>query len=179
MNADGVKRLFVALWPDDATRAAITAATGDAIADVAGRHVPSANLHLTLVFIGEWPVARRGVLEAALSRVAVPPIEIELEFLTYWPRPRAVVLESARVPPQLLRLVMQLSEAVEVFGWQRPLRPYRPHVTLVRKSSPIEVTRLPEPVVLRADAFTLVASEPGDDGVVYRPLRAWPDSGVE
>jgi 2'-5' RNA ligase len=169
-----VQRLFVALWPDDATRAEIVAATGNAIGDIDGRRVPAANLHVTLVFIGNWPVARRGALEAALSRVAISPIELDLEFLSFWPRPRAIVLEAARVPPQLLRLVMQLSEAVERFGWQRQMRPYRPHVTLVRKSSPVEAMRLPEPVHLRANAFSLVASEPGRDGVVYRPLRTWP-----
>lgn len=177
MSEPDQQRLFVALWPDDALRTAIRDATAPLIAGVPGHHVPDGNWHVTVVFIGNWPVARRGVLEAALARVPVEPIEVDFEFVTLWPRPRAIVLEAGETPPRLLRLVMRVCEAVEVFGWQRQMRPYRPHLTLVRRAGPIDALRLPEPVRFRANSFSLLASESSGNGVVYRPLQTWPTDG--
>lgn len=175
MSGEAVQRLFVALWPDPQLRADIRAAAAPLIAGVPGRHVPESNWHATLVFIGSWPVARRDALETALSRVPVQAVEFDLEFLSLWPKPRAIVLEAGRAPPPLIHLVMRISEAVEVFGWQRPMRAYRPHVTLVRNAASIEARRLDAPLRFRANSFSLVSSEPGENGVVYRPLRTWPD----
>jgi RNA 2',3'-cyclic 3'-phosphodiesterase len=59
------RRLFFALWPDQAMREALAAATDDALRAVRAVHglpVPIANLHVTLAFLGSVP-------EASLARV--------------------------------------------------------------------------------------------------------------
>jgi 2'-5' RNA ligase len=48
-------KLFFALWPSDDQRAALVALTGPAIAPIAGKPVQSANLHVTLAFLGSVP----------------------------------------------------------------------------------------------------------------------------
>ena len=46
-------RVFFALWPDDATRAAISRATRDAVRASGGRPIAKDRLHLTVAFLGE------------------------------------------------------------------------------------------------------------------------------
>ena len=61
-------RVFFALWPDDATRAAISRATREAVRLSGGRPIAKERLHVTVAFLGELTAAG---LEAAR---AVPPI---------------------------------------------------------------------------------------------------------
>ena len=56
-------RLFCALWPDAATRAALENARS-ALFPLSGRPVEAANLHVTLVFLGAVDAARLPALIA-------------------------------------------------------------------------------------------------------------------
>ena len=58
-------RVFFALWPDDATRSAISRATRDAVSLSGGRPIAKDRLHLTVAFLGELTTAG---LEAANGR---------------------------------------------------------------------------------------------------------------
>src|SRR5437667_76833 len=60
-------RLFYALWPDAATRAALTRLQ----LAVRGRNMRPENFHLTLAFLGEQPIR-------SLARNAQPPEELTI-----------------------------------------------------------------------------------------------------
>ena len=47
------KRLFFALWPEDSTRAELTAAMRRLQPEVTARWVMPENLHMTLAFLGD------------------------------------------------------------------------------------------------------------------------------
>ena len=65
------RRLFFALWPGEARRAAIEEAMRRRVETSRGRAIPPENLHVTLVFVGGVPESRiEHVIECA-ARVRV------------------------------------------------------------------------------------------------------------
>lgn len=126
-------RLFLALWPDPATRQAL-AAWRDRWAWPAGAAVvPDDRLHLTLHFIG--PVAREriGAVSAALD-LRCPRFDIVRGHATLWPKGLALWVPDA-LPPAALALHRAIGDALRSIGLPVEDRPLRPHVTLARKAA--------------------------------------------
>ena len=61
-------RVFFALWPDDATRAAISRATREAVRTSGGRPIAKERLHVTIAFLGELTAAGLEVARDAKGR---------------------------------------------------------------------------------------------------------------
>ncbi|MFO1372536.1 MAG: RNA 2',3'-cyclic phosphodiesterase [Candidatus Competibacteraceae bacterium] len=102
---DSSRRLFLALWPEEAERRQMV----ELAASVAGqRRVRDANLHLTLVFLGATDAVRLASYEAALAGLPVPMLDLILDRYGYWPAPRILWLGSSRTPPELYELVADL-----------------------------------------------------------------------
>ncbi len=166
-------RLFFALWPPEAVRARIaTAAEG--LPRSCGRQVPDANLHMTLEFIGNTDEAMYNCLAEAADTVTVEPFTLSLSRFGYWQKPRMIWLGPHHMPPDLLALVFKLRAALGGCGLQPDSRPYRPHVTLVRK-----VERQPswpevEPINWPVADFVLCRSQTAPKGPTYEVLRRWP-----
>jgi 2'-5' RNA ligase len=177
-------RLFFALWPSDDQRAALVALTGPAIAPVAGKPVQSANLHVTLAFLGPVPGREFADLLAVGAQAGHPAVELAFQRLEYWPKPRVVVAVPARVPPAGRLIFDRLWTEIVALGYEREYRPWQPHLTLVR-----HVRQAPPPSfgpTLPATAGTgaatgwqlaLVESSTHPEGVRYRPLANWPLKG--
>ena len=86
-------RLFFALWPDDATRAAFLALQGGL---QGGRQVQPANLHLTLAFLGQQPAGLLPALRALPSRWADFDCLLQFDRLGYFSRPRIAWITPLR-----------------------------------------------------------------------------------
>lgn len=173
-SGDGprLRRLFFALWPDDAARGAIERACRRVVRLSGGRPTAKRNLHITVAFLGE-------VDEEALERAAgvppieVGPIELELDVLGFFPAPRILWLGPRHVPPALSTLERTLWAGLEREGFEREPRIYRPHLTLARRARAVEGETI-TPVRVRFDTLTLVESMPIQRNVHYEPLRQWP-----
>ena len=184
------RRLFFALWPDDAQRAALTHAAAGIVRHCGGRPVPGENLHVTLAFLGSVPEQRLPELSAIGRRAAATfprdaaPIVVSLETLEHWARPQVLtVLErreeaqaAASGAPALERI---LSTAAAAAGFSPDLKPFRAHVTLARK-----VARLPRSSVMRRvewsfDAFALIESCTLPEGPVYSVVESYVLGGAE
>ncbi|MBK8535751.1 MAG: RNA 2',3'-cyclic phosphodiesterase [Candidatus Competibacteraceae bacterium] len=101
------RRLFLALWPEDAERRQMA----EMAASIAGRRrVRDAHLHLTLVFLGATDSARLAAYEAALADVSVPILDLILDRCGYWPRPRILWLGCSRSSLELDNLVANLRQ---------------------------------------------------------------------
>jgi 2'-5' RNA ligase len=167
-----LKRVFFALWPDDATRNAIERASRRAVRLSGGRPTAKRNLHITVAFLG-------AVDDDALERAAgVPPIEVgpidlELDMLGFFPTPRVLWLGPRHVPPALTALEQSLWAGLEQAGFEREPRIYRPHLTLARRARAVDGETI-TPVRWRLDTLTLVESVPMQRNVHYEPLRQWP-----
>jgi 2'-5' RNA ligase len=166
------KRLFFALSCPPDLRRTITRWRSD-LGVRNGRPVPGENLHLTLLFLGSVHVAQMADICTAAAKVRVPgnALRIVLDRLETWPRSAVMVLTPEEAPPELLRLVYALEQAMLPFGFQDLSREYRPHLTLMRDfRAPVpEATTTPE-FFVRADRFVLYESHKGR----YREVAAWP-----
>jgi 2'-5' RNA ligase len=145
------RRLFVAVPLGDESRQAVArlmASLGappdggrnpDPAAPPAARlrWVRSANLHLTLRFLGATAPAAVPALEAALDRTAqtCAPFAARIAGAGAFPspaRPRAVFLRVGEGAAGLAALADRLSKELAAAGWPPGDRPFAAHLTLAR-----------------------------------------------
>lgn len=165
-------RLFFALWPDEAAREALAAASRRLAARCGGRPVPAANLHLTLVFLGEVDPGRIPALRRAAQAAPGEGFTLVLDLVGAFRRAGVAWAGCRRPPPELLALQADLERRVRAAGFACDERAFAPHLTLARKvRDPVEVGEAPA-VAWRVGAFALVESARGEGG--YRTLAEWP-----
>lgn len=172
----GMRRLFFALWPDERLRRVLNREAGRLHESWGGRRMHADNLHVTLVFLGDVPDARRdAVREAAV--VHVPGFELVFDRARCWRHNRVGHLAASRLPPALTELVRALETGLHGRGFTLERRPYVPHVTLLRDTRcdecapPGDETIPGAPLIWRARDFVLVESV---RGVGYRVIERWP-----
>jgi RNA 2',3'-cyclic 3'-phosphodiesterase len=166
-----LERLFFALWPGDTERNALARLQGS-LGLHGTRPTHPADLHLTLVFLGDLPPERRSCCEAAADLVRAAPFAIPLSRVGLWPRPRILWCRPAVTPPELLTLADGLAEALVPCGVPRETRPYAAHITLARQASGALDPRREWSLTWPVTGFVLAASRPGPPPR-YRVLRRW------
>ena len=97
----------------------------------AARWVPTANLHLTVRFVGEVTVERVEILRRSLLGPirSAPSFELALRGLGCFPnvrRPRVLWVGVEPVDPSLLELPQSLENAFRRQGFGKDARPFRP-----------------------------------------------------
>jgi 2'-5' RNA ligase len=177
-------RLFAAADLPEDVRAALAAWAGGAAGAVPGlRIVPAANLHVTLVFLGNRDEAELDRLGQLVSACADGVVDVALgEALWLAPRrPHVLTLALADPAGALAALQAAVSGAlVAGAGHVAEARAFRPHVTVARVRRGMRVR--PERVALAAPpraafalpALTLYRSRPGPGGSRYEPVARAP-----
>ena len=163
------RRLFFALWPDDAVRNEIVRRFENTpqYAMQGGKTTPS-NLHITLHFIGNVDEPTMACLQQAAKTVQAAAFELKLDNLGYFSRPQVFWLGCSNPPEGLQKLHQQLAEVLFPCGYEAEARPFSPHVTLMRKLRepgdfvPIESINWP------VQSFALIESVACPDGVQYQ-----------
>ncbi len=165
------RRVFFALWPDEATRTAIARATRDAVRRCGGKPTPKANLHITLAFLG--PITEEDLARVeALTPPSTAPFEIVLDRLELWQRAQVLWIGPSRTPEPLLALERELWDRLVDAGFSRERRPYVAHVTLARKAQ--AARGAVDAVAWRIDGIALVESKTGPRSSRYTVLKSWP-----
>lgn len=170
--SDARARVFFALWPDALTRDLLGQAARRMQHALHGQRTRDDSIHLTLAFVGEVGVQR-------LPELAAPPLQgwrafdLSLDRCGCWPRNGIGWMAPSRVPAQLGGLVAAMQAWLRGAGFVLEERPYRPHVTLVRKAQCVPLTEPVAPIIWRAENFVLVRSTPEFDGARYQPLGRW------
>lgn len=161
-------RLFYALWPDAATRAALVALQ----AGIGGRPMQPDNLHLTLAFLGNQPSTALPPLQALLATLPAAPLPLSLNHSGYFPRQHLAWIGPEPAPAALLELQQRLARALlQLPIHYRTTERFLPHVTLARKAAsaaPAPAT----PIAWRSSQLALVCSTPLTHGTRYRILAA-------
>jgi len=172
-----VARLFFAAWPAPEVQRALGKIARDAQPECGGRAVPTGNIHLTLIFLGNLPRHRVTALETIASSVRGHPFALTVDRLEYWRHNRIVWGGTRACPEALQALVARLQDALAGAAFRFDRRPYVPHVTLLRNArrAPAE-DRCPD-VAWPVDGFALVESSPQERGRAYHVLRSWPLDG--
>lgn len=164
-------RLFLALWPDPAVRAALRARRDAWTWPRGAAPVPDAKLHLTLHFLGNQPRARLPELLDGFS-VAFAPFSLRLDTPELWHKGIAV-LSPREAPQALLDLHARLAEALSGLGLEPEARAYRPHVTMARRAASAGMPPGGAALDWQVDRYALVESRPGQGAGGYTVLREY------
>jgi len=170
--SEPAKRLFFALWPDEATREALCDWQRVCVPKGA-RKTHHADLHLTLHFLGQVPGEKVVDLEVLGANQVPQTFQLTLGHLGRFSRPGVLWAGPENVPQGLKHLHEDLGEGLKELGLSVESRPYRPHVTLARK-----VWELPRgielpPINWKVRQWALVQSRPGNLPL-YEPIAIWP-----
>jgi 2'-5' RNA ligase len=175
-----VRRLFFALWPDDAARARLAEVVRDSVPAGAGRPQRPGQWHVTLEFLGDVPESRlQDLLDiAAAAAAGASACQLEFDRLEHWKRPQVLCLVARSTPEPLVALVQSLRTGLRLRGFAPEARPFRPHVTLARRvlwapQSALDGL-LPRPLHWPVRAIALVQSVTGPEGGRYGELSSWP-----
>lgn len=167
------KRIFFALWPDEAVRGRLGQLLSKLPEDAGRKHHPG-DLHLTLEFIGKAGAKYYECLRMAATRIEFEPFTFELARFGYFAKAQVVSAEPRPSPP-LTELARSLRNTLRGCGHEPDKREYNPHVTLSRKSPPLPWLKPFEPIAWPVDRFCLVEShEPDENGRRYRVLEEFP-----
>jgi 2'-5' RNA ligase len=164
-------RIFFALWPDDAESAAISAWQPSLLQLCGGRQMPAANLHNTLVFLGNVALERLEALQLAAQEVSSVKFKITFNIARYWGHNQIVYAAPGVMPSPLTQLVKELEQKLLHHHFTFERRSYKPHVTLLRHARWTDAP-LPAmlPVVWAVRDFVLVQSVSEGQGVRYEIL---------
>ena len=170
-NAGGGHRLFFALWPTDALRAAFRDAADAVTAFGAGRRLDDDKLHLTLHFLGGWQALPREVAAqaaAAAATVRARAFHLIVDHAGSFGGARVGGLAPAG-NSGLDALWSDLGRALDTAGIARRAAPrFAPHVT-VRRNLSSGLADIPvAPISWPVDAFVLVHSHAGRYDVLDR-----------
>lgn len=169
------RRVFFALWPDEAALDGFDRVGKRLHALGGGRRMRRENLHITLAFIGEVPRQRIGILRRAAGQVVAAPFSLRLDRLDCWRHKRIAWLGSSEPPLQLLTLVGQLYECLAGAGLPLEMGDFTTHVTLVRNVHCARCTPLPEldPIDWPVNEFVLAESMLAPEGARYGVIGRW------
>jgi len=165
------RRVFFALWPDDATRSAMSRTTRGAVQACSGRPIAKDRLHLTVAFLGNVAPARVE-LARSVAPIQVGAFDLTLDAVGVWPESRILWFAPMAPPDALGELEATLWDRLVEHGFHAAERIYRPHVTLARRARPIEEEVAP--VVWPVRDLALVESFTDGRNVHYEVLERWP-----
>ena len=178
------RRVFFALWPDEACRQRLEAATQQALSGAAahaGRVVPPADWHVTLCFLGAVPESLLPALQGSAARVHAPAFVLRFERLHHWGQAGVLAL-MGDCPREATALAATLRALSRDLGLAPDDKPLRPHITLVRG---LRGARWREPrgaaleLLFPATRFELAESRENvaAPAARYRSLAGWPLEG--
>lgn len=168
------RRVFFALWPDDASRDALAHATRKAARASGGRPVPVENLHSTLAFLGAVPEERLAIAASTASQLRHPMFRLVFDRLEHWPKQAVLCATCTHAPPAAGELAAELWKRLAGQGFARDSKPFRPHVTLARKVVKPHARGELHPVQWPVEEFALVESVTAPEGARYSVLERWP-----
>lgn len=166
-------RLFFACWPAPELQRQLHQIGSKLKQQIGGRITRSANIHLTLAFLGDVPTVQLPLLLQLAGGIEAPAFRLQLQRLGCWPEGGIGWLAPEQTPEALLKLVQQLNQGLQQAGFKTEKRRYRPHVTLLRKATKGWRSELEPPLRWGIDEFVLVASTLDQHGSNYRIIGRW------
>ena len=172
------RRLFFALWPDEAARDALAQASREAVGACGGRAVPAQSLHATLAFLGSVPERRLGELGEIARRIAgafVPesPVVVRFDELAHWVGPKILVALCAAESRAAHSLAEVLKQKTRAAGFTPDLKPFHAHVTLARKVARAPAVPMTHAVSWCFDGFALIESDTAARGSAYSIVQSY------
>lgn len=143
------------------------------------RWLPPQNYHLTLRFVGNAGSHQADDLDAALSLIGEPAVDVKLNGFSYFGKKGKAncLIATAERTPTLIHLQKKVERAMIRAGFEPETRKFSPHVTLARMKPVPETTleeyivknRFPQDMNWVSDRFSLYSSYLSTKGSIYTP----------
>ena len=178
-----VSRLFIAIFPDEATRGTLARLSVEMAKKYGGRAITPENIHITLRFLGNTADKDAQCIRQALAEIRAEPMSLVLDQLECRPRQGMVWIGSGMLPPAMPGLIAEIEKAITGCGLPANNRAFLPHITLVRKAGRKRLSTGPRtmpcgPVEMDIRRVELVKSQTLPEGSRYTSLHSWPlDAG--
>lgn len=183
-----MRRLFFALWPDEAFSSQLLQAAAPLLAAMSGRRLLPLDLHVTLCFLGALDEPTVMALCERVGRIKARTFDLQFQQLEYWARARIIAATTAPPPPAAMALASALAGCARALGLRPEDRALRVHLTLMRGVSASSGhanrrgDRWPMPAQrFRAIHFYLAQSHElgahsavGDSAQRYAVIASWP-----
>jgi 2'-5' RNA ligase len=166
-------RCFFAVWPDDSVLESFHRVAAGAQMTCGGRVMRRDTLHLTLAFLGDIPTERVGDARRVADAIAAAPFDLTIDRLGYW-RHNRILWAGGAVPPRLTFIADALSVGLRAAGFTLDVRPFAPHVTLLRDAHCAEMPVLPQSLAWPVREFVLAESRLSSSGARYEIVGRWP-----
>lgn len=166
-----IKRVFLGFSLDSKQTQTIAAIQAQLPSSV--RLVPSANLHMTLAFLGAATPEQLTALIDNVNQLSKPKFSVTLDTLSHWAKPKILCLRGKAEDKPLLQLAKETQSLAAELGLHCSEHSFNPHITLSRKAkAPVNGIRY-QPISLQPEQLHLFESYPGADGVEYPTLHSW------
>jgi len=167
-------RLFFALKPDPQTCLDIERWRERTLPPL-DRPVPSHNLHMTLVFLGEVKERQLERLTEDVQRIRGVPFSMVFDELGYFPKPQVLWIGPKETPDAATRLARDLNRTCKRLGLRSEKRKFQAHLTIARRcATPPPASTEPPDFPMEFDSFVLFESTNTRGGVLYRAVNEWP-----
>lgn len=140
------------------------------------------DLHITIRFLGDTDQRLLPDIRAALDRVKRPPFHVDVSgFDAFYNDSQTIFYADIQSTKKLTALVAEVNCALEPLGFEMPMRPYVPHITLARLNKAargldayMDRHEGNMRVSWRAEDFALVVSSgPDEKGRMYKDLARY------
>ena len=174
MTATQSQRLFVALWPEDDVRKKLSNKQLELKLGDYGRLIPAANLHITLLFLGDVPLNEIPEIEGFVKSIELTPFSFSISKIGFWPHNKIVWAGPEDTKVELEDLSNQIQIGLKKYVSDR--RRFSPHVTLARKvRRRVQCTLIP--IEWRVGKVYLVRSVLSHKGSQYKLIASSGGSG--
>ena len=172
-EASGRSRVFIALRPPPAVRAALFRYQRSCDWPKDAALVEPGKFHMTLHFLGDVPRPR---LPEILSALQVPcaPFRLALTGPVLWPG--GVAALGAAAAPEMVALREALAHKLQALGLCPDVREFRPHLTLARRARGVRWPEAPPGLWWQAGRYGLYESA-HPASLPYKMLRSYPMRG--
>ena len=174
LNQKPYKRVFFALWPEQATRQEISRVFKKSPqSSQPGQSFRASNLHLTLAFPGNVSTDQLDCYIEAARKLKSASFDLELNSFGYFKQARVFWLGPTTIPTALSRLQSNLIKALTHCGYQPESQLFTPHITLMRKTELVNAPVCDSSILWKVNQFVLLESIQTSDGVIYQPLKTF------
>ena len=164
------RRLFLACWPDQTLQELLDSLAQRLQKKHGGRKTARENIHLTLIFLGQVQQHREQQLRKQLRTLDVKQFDLELDEAGAFTHCRINWVGPRIIPKGLKDLHQALKHISHDLGFHTEERPYKPHVSLLRKAK-TKPEQAIEPIPWKVDRYCLIESKLKDNGVQYEILE--------
>lgn len=167
-------RVFFALVPSQSIQNQLASQSKILQKQCGGRIIPTKQIHLTLLFLGNVAVTHIEILKDAMNNVASQEFVFDLNQLGYWKKNQILYARAPIFPDELFLLVESLWNAIHYTPLKVKKYTFTPHVTLIRKANQPDINPFFDtPIHWPAKNWFLMQSKQTEHGIEYIPLGGW------